>query len=451
MSPQHYEYDQKPGTRFSPEAEKLLAELRNAEYSVLVGRNNCGKSFILRTLAQRIGINASYIGPARYQNFHILSPYSPNRHSNRKQDRYNSFIQQWLRETGNFDNSPWNLQQAIAELSNERRQSLREIVKLLLGLEIEILHTVANNDMSQKYISAGGHNISFTSSGFRLITVLITCLLEEGYDTFLIDEPELGISPEAQGIVAEFLFDRAHRQKYFSHIKSLVFATHSTVFLDRQRFANNYSIHKTGDEITVKRASSQSEFNAIHFFLLGNRLEHLFMPSFIVLVEGKSDHAFIQRFMTAKYPNFQCSIINAGNDGHMKVVLKTASHILTDLQRSPYRDRIFAILDAVHGADIRSALMAMGLPPSRIIVWSQNGIEHVYPAEIMDQIFGVGGQLSIDGDRVTRNLLSYTKAELASKVANLITPETKPHEEFQAKLLDPIDHLLGLTPPIRAE
>ncbi|EQD41488.1 hypothetical protein B2A_10645, partial [mine drainage metagenome] len=39
--------------------------------------------------------------------------------------------------------------------------------------------------------------ISYTSSGFRLIATLVTSLLDTEYETFLIDEPELGISPEA--------------------------------------------------------------------------------------------------------------------------------------------------------------------------------------------------------------------------------------------------------------
>src|SRR5439155_10426513 len=122
-------------------------------------------------------------------------------------------------------------------------------------------------------------NLSFTSSGFRLITTLVTSLLDPDFDTFLIDEPELGISPEAQGILSDFLFDRAHRATYFSHIKTLVFASHSTIFLDRTHITNNYAVEKRGDEIFVKQVQSQADFNGIHFFLLGNRFETLYLPS----------------------------------------------------------------------------------------------------------------------------------------------------------------------------
>ena len=189
--------------------------------------------------------------------------------------------------------------------------------------------------MSQKYISCDGHNISYTSSGFRLITTLVTSLLDEDYDTFLIDEPELGISPEAQGVLADFLFDRAHRQKYFPHIKTLVFATHSTIFLDKLNISNNYTVSKAGDEISVSPVQTQADFNSIHFFLLGNRFETLYLPSSIILVEGKCDHKFIERVISLKHSSSQISVIAANSDNRIKEVLTVAKGLLSDLQRSP--------------------------------------------------------------------------------------------------------------------
>lgn len=300
---QMYKYDQKPGTRFTDSSSITLQRIRASEYFVLVGRNNCGKSFLLKTLTQQWGQNASYLGPARYQNFNLLGYYTPNR--NRRDEKWRQFINQWQQQQQNIDNSPINLQQAIAELSDEQRNKLTEIINDLLGVKLEFRYTVDDNSMSQKYISCSGHNISYTSSGFRLITTLVTSLLDTDYDTFLIDEPELGISPEAQGILADFLFDRTHREKYFPHIKTLVFATHSTIFLDRTHITNNYTVEKHGDEISVLPVESQSDFNNIHFFLLGNRFETLYLPSAIVLVEGKCDHKFVERVVSFCYPNSQ--------------------------------------------------------------------------------------------------------------------------------------------------
>ncbi len=334
-----------------------------------------------------------------------------------------------------MDNSPVNLQQAIAELSDARRDSLREIVNLLLGTDMEIVQTVPENSMSQKYISTGGHNLSFSSSGFRLITTLITSLLDEEYDTFLIDEPELGISPEAQGILADFLFDREHRAKYFGHIKTLIFATHSTIFLDRRNILNNFIVEKKSDEVSVTGVLSQPDFNKIHFFLLGNRFETLYLPSLIVLVEGKSDHAFIQRALATGFPNQQFSVINANSDMRIKEILNTAKNLLTDIQRSPYRDRIIAVIDSVHGQGLRQTLVSMGMLDENIVVWSGNGIEYVYPSAILDEIYGNGGQFEINGDEVSRNGIVYQKAVLADKVCNRMDPDTPMSKEFEDSFL----------------
>lgn len=436
-----YQYDQRPNTQITQASQEMLQRIRDSEYSVLVGRNNCGKSFLLKSLTTQWGQSASFLGPARYQNFNLLGYYTPNR--NRRNDRWNQFIQQWNQQQQNIDNSPVNLQQAIAELSDAQREKLVEIIDLLLGVKLEIRHTVDGNSMSQQYISCDGHNISYTSSGFRLIATLVTSLLDTDYDTYLIDEPELGISPEAQGILADFLFDRANRQKYFSHIRTLVFATHSTVFLDRKNVSNNYIVQKSGDEISINGISTQGELNKIHFFLLGNRFETLYLPSAIVLVEGKCDHRFIERVTALRFPNAQLSVISANGDSRIKEILTVARGLLSDIQRSPYRDRIFVVLDSIHSAGLPDQLVQMGVPHENIVKWPLNGIEYYYPPEILDKIFSVGGAIQIDGDRVTRNGQTYTKIELLERVIAQLEPSTQQHPELEIKLLVPLSQRAG--------
>jgi hypothetical protein len=122
----------------------------------------------------------------------------------------------------------------------------------------------------------------------------------------------------------------------------------------------------------------------------------------------------------------------------MKEILNVARGILTDLQKSPYRDRIFAVIDSVHGHGLQATLVAMGLPQANIIVWSANGIEHFYPPSVLDSIFGGGGTVSIVGDIVTRNGISYTKADLASRVCALLASDTVHHTEFKEQFLERI-------------
>lgn len=438
-----YQYDQKPNTTFSQTASEVIEEIKKAEYSVLVGRNNCGKSYLLKSLTQQLGQQASYLGPARYQNFNVLGNYTPK--ANKKQEKWNQFIQQWQHKQQNIDNSPINLQTAIAELSDVQRDQLFEIIELLLGADLSILHTVTGNTMSQKYIKSDGHNISYTSSGFRLITTLVTCLLDEDYSTVLIDEPELGISPEAQGVLADFLFDREHRQKYFPHIKQLILATHSTTFLDRLHIGNNYSMEKSGDIIDIRRTDTLSDFNNIHFFLLGNRLEALYLPTCIVLTEGKCDHLYLSKVLEINFPDLQLSIINATSDSRMKEIVSLAGNIFTDLQKSPYRTRIVAVLDKVHGSDVVQTLEKAGIPKENILIWTENGIEYFYPQTIVDAIYGAGGDLTIVEDVVSRNGIQYKKWELCEKIVGKIDVNTDYPEEVKSKLLDTISRISNQT------
>lgn len=313
----------------------------------------------------------------------------------------------------------------------------------LLGVDIEIAKADPTNEMSQPYLSCGGHNLSFTSSGTRLIASILTCLLDKEYKTILIDEPELGISPEAQGVLADFLFDKEARKKYFPHIDTLVFATHSTVFLDRRRITNNYMVRKSGDTIDLDRVQTQQDLNSIHFFLLGNRFETLYLPSGIFIVEGKCDEIYLKRLLELECPEAVFSVIQAGDDSRVSQVINMASGFFSDLQKSPYRDRIVPVLDSVHAQGLVPKIVKQGIPEENIVVWSENGIEYFYPENILDDIFGEGGRLEIDGDTVSRNGISYKKFDLAQRVTTRLTTHTGHPEEVREKLISKIKSMVS--------
>lgn len=123
-------YATKPPTQVAAEAQDAYRSLTSNSMSVLCGRNNSGKSFVLRKLLTEIGKNATYLGPQRYQNFNVLSPYGPQ--DNRKERKYSQLVQHFNNDNHNVDNSPFNLQQAIAELSDERRVKLFEVMGNML-------------------------------------------------------------------------------------------------------------------------------------------------------------------------------------------------------------------------------------------------------------------------------------------------------------------------------
>ncbi|MBL4761469.1 MAG: ATP-binding protein [Gammaproteobacteria bacterium] len=438
-----YNFDQKPNTSFTDKAQRFLQEAGDSEYIVLCGKNNCGKSFLLKTLTESLGEKASYIGPSRYQNFNVLGHFKPESAESKRTQKHHSFLNQWGHAQQNSDKSAFNLQQSIADFTDSKRNQLFEIMELLLGSKMELKFTFPDNTMSQKYISVDGHNISYTSSGYRLITALIASLLDAECDTFLIDEPELGISPEVQGLFSDFLFDTEIRNKYFGHIKTLILATHSTIFLDRLTISNNYFVEKNGDIIDIRRVNSVSEINSIHFFLLGNRFETLYMPSAIVIVEGECDYKYIKRIIDLRYEEISISVIQANGDSRIKALFQFSKYIFGDIQKSPYKDRIFVVLDSVHGGGLVDTLKRMGLPEESIIVWSKNGIEYFYPADIMKSIFHSNDEFAMDGDRIKLNDLEYTKNELVEMVTSKMDKTTVYGQELEQEFCSKIQAIIA--------
>jgi predicted ATPase len=434
-----YKFREKPKTTLTKLSERVALDALSNAINILVGRNNTGKTWLMNFLRQEYGQKASYIGPLRFQNFHMLSAVQPRDKQLAKQHR--DWVERWRKSTQNFDDAPTSVQQAIAELDDRKRDTLFEIIETILGFKMSVEKTLPDNDMSARYIVLNEQNFSFSSSGVRILITLLTCLFNEDYEVFLIDEPELGISPEGQRILANFLLDDSNRKKYFPHIRSLFLATHSPIFLDRRNVANNLVVSKSGDEVSLQRMSSLFELNRLNFLLLGNRLEDISLPSAILLVEGPCEELFIPHAIRLSFPDARVSVVNTSGDGRIKHYVNMLKGILGDIQVSPYRDRIFPILDSVHGGSLPGDLIKMGIPEENIVVWRNNGIEYCYPPAILAQIFGSSAPIDISSDEVTIAGITLKKFELAEQVTINMNESVEHTPEFHAflhKILGPV-------------
>jgi len=312
----------------------------------------------------------------------------------------------------------------------------------MLDAELSVEHTVPDNSMSQMYVDVDGYNFSFTSSGVRLIASLITSLLDTDYTHFLIDEPELGISPEVQTQFAEWLFNDEKREKYLSHIKTIVLATHSPIFLDRIEIANNFWVEKAGTEISIEGLESIGDLNRLQFRLLGNRFETLFLPSAIIIVEGKTDLAYIRRLVSLRNEQCTVSVIPGNCDSRIRDILANIKQMFGDIRRSPYADRLFIVLDSVHGHDFPAKIEKDGIPSDHIVVWQGNGIEYLYPKRLLKEKFGAFEELQIVGDRVIANGLEFSKNELSNFVVDRLSLDDNLPTELEEKLLRPLEKIL---------
>jgi hypothetical protein len=117
--------------------------------------------------------------------------------------------------------------------------------------------------------------------------------------------------------------------------------------------------------------------------------------------------------------------------------------LLADIQKSPYKDRIIVVLDSMHSASLPWELVQMGIEERNVVIWPKNGIEYYYPPAIIDEIFGSGPELQIQGDSVSRHGVTYTKSNLVAKVVERVTEATAMDAEFQTRLLDILSERIG--------
>ena len=428
-----------PPTKISDDSLFEYSKIISSDTSILCGRNNSGKSFILKQILQSFGRNANYLGPSRFITVQALNAHNPDVKANQFRSREDILN----RNDFNVDNLPYDFVQAITGLTNSERKKLFNLMDDLLGTtNTHIAHKEVDNYMSQMYLSVDEYSMGYTSSGYRLMATMLTSLLDKDFKYILIDEPELGLSPEIQGILSDLILESEKRTEYFPHIEKVIISTHSPIFLDRRHFHNNFFIEKTNNQIHISPINNFQELNNLQFFLLGNRFETLFLPSVIILVEGESDYKFIDRVVRLRYPNSKISVIHTNNDVNTSSVLHYAGEMFDNLRKSPYTNRIIVVLDKKHQHNLSQKLTDQGIAASNIVVWSKNGIEYFYPPTIMKDIFSEFDEIEMNGDVISANGVSYKKNDLADQVVLRLTRDTKMSKEFEQKMLNKLDKML---------
>ena len=425
---------------FSPTMQDIVASRPGAIATIMTGGNNSGKSAYLKQIIS--DTRYLYVGVNRFYSFHHLPLYTQN-----NEEIAQWFLQQKSSEQQmfqNFEGSFFNCSSAITRLSNERRNLLFKKFEELFGIKGEVCAEDANNDFSNRFVSIGGDSLSVTSSGTRLFLGLLAALMDERFLCIAIDEPELGLSPALQRKLADIIIRGIERDVLFPHKPHVVLSTHSHLFLDKNTWHNNYLVSKNGDNIIAKPCSSVTEIHNIQFNLLGNDLSELFLPDIVIFVEGETDQIFLKRILNCHLPSLRVVIEECGGDIGRR--LSSWSSSLGDMQLSPYRTRTFVVCDRVVQAGLEQACRKIGLPASNVIKWSANGIEFVYPDDILSQIYRQSdisaASLEINGDWVSFGDIGYKKVELCIIVVDQLTISTLLPSELLEKFLTPLREMM---------
>jgi hypothetical protein len=325
---------------------------------------------------------------------------------------------------------------------DSKRERLFALCREIIGSQFHVvLERPENTEFSHKYIAVDNKSLAFSSTGTRLLITLFGLCFHDEFEVLLIDEPELGLSPGAQSIVIDYLYDEQKRLEYFPHLIHLFVATHSQIFLDRTDIKNNFIVEKASDLVHVRQIQEVALFHNLQFNMLGNKLETMFFPECIVIVEGGTDKKFLERLLPLKFPGNRIAIVPSRGDPKRKV--HDVRELVGDLQKSPFGQRPFVVLDSRHQPSLTRELVAMGIRSDNVVIWEKNGIEFVYPRDIMAKIFVCSeeevGNMVISSDTVAIGQFHRRKMELCDEVVNVMTLESRYPQELETKLFREIE------------
>lgn len=422
--------------KFSPSISEFIESRKNHQVTILSGMNNSGKSLTLKVIRRTLGYTSNIHLVNRF--YHIdrlpLASESPIYNSMRFIQTSNAMYQ----NNQNYENSDNNLSEFITKLSDIKRNKFFELCSKVFNQKFEIQHVDNANEFSQRYVSIDNQPLIYSSTGTRLILLLIAALFDEDFNYQLIDEPEIGLSPSLQTRIANIFFDKKYINENFPHISGIFLTTHSHIFLDKQNINNNFVTHKTGNQIIIKQIETITDYFDLNFHMLGNSLSHIFLPQAILIVEGETDCEYLKAIVANCFPKLRISIIKSHGDGGIKEKIHELSDVLHNIPESPYANRIHIIIDLEHSSKI-SDWVQKGIDRNNIHVLDKNGIEYYYPEEVMCEIFHCGNESLMDfcirDDSVTINNISKTKKELNKLVIEKISNNSKYSQEFEKKIL----------------
>lgn len=421
---------------FDPSPENFLASRDGQIATVLSGPNNCGKTLLLRQLFALLDHDAYLIQCNRFSHVDVLNTRQQEEHEHRRY--YDNFLQNFHTSQQNTEDNELRLEQVITGLKDSQLDKLFQLSSKLLGNEFSLKRSDPESRFSPYYVDMDGENLRYGSSGTRLLITLLGILFDERFSVILIDEPEIGLSPKIQAALARFLYDKEQRKDFCPHLRQVFVATHSHLFLDRNVISNNFTVMKEKTIVTVQQVQSLSALHQLQFNLLGNELESVFLPSAILIVEGTSDETFLARIMQLHIPDRRITIVRAGGDGEISKKLNVLKEALGDLFTSPYHDRLFLVFDSKHSASIIK-LQNQGIRDCNINIWSKNGIEYLYPEDILAETFHCDvldvKKINLEADPIQYNGIRKSKKELARTVVDILSANHAVHAELDALLL----------------
>lgn len=399
-------------------------------YSVLVGRNNAGKSSFLQLIFREL-YNSNPSGRDSFAL--ILADRSYVRNTTQPP---NSFLQYNSNLWGQISAAPktYANQQvadsdALYAVLLHRTNFIRQVNEinrymLRLGFDEIVLKGAQIATMNEVHIIAHG-------AGVRAVLPILAALTSADISIVIIDEPELALEARSQKVLKEIFGEAAENGK------RVIIATQSHIFLDKREPSKNYIVESTAGVSRLLPVTDRQELLNITYNLLGNSLEDLFFPSNFLIVEGSSDQVICEKVaQLLDIPADRVKIIAARGIDNIQDSFKAIRNTLVPLiaGESPYAKRVVVLTD---NPPSRSPSPFEGLKSQlkeRCIFLNENSIEEHLPgelytkagmkkADVLSQILGLKTALKYDKQGEALKELWNFKKFVSNSIASCLVRE----------------------------
>jgi hypothetical protein len=129
------------------------------------------------------------------------------------------------------------------------------------------------------------------------------------------------------------------------------------------------------------------------------------------------------------------AVVRAAGEGEVRSKLYFFREAFGDLAASPYRNRLFVVLDKQISVKLPK-IEQDGVLKDNIIVLSKNGIEYFYPHPLVSAVFLSSAEQvatwKFEADPMESNGIRKSKKELAQLVTDGLTQGHATHPEVQS-------------------
>lgn len=330
-----------------------------SKINVLLGKNGCGKSSLLKKVEQRLkGQNngeANYVTPERGGTLTYNASVEQNSTNDDNWASGQKRQNQWTQFKA-YSISQFRKLELLSLREIEQDQAIRQdltynfdtviqkINNLLTNVRIErtnkgdfeIFHNETNEKLKANQISSGES---------ELIALTIECLTfakscQSGHENILfLDEPDVHLHPDLQANLIKFLIELVD-----NHDFNIIVATHSTAILGAllDYSDSTFAILRNGSTDAEFKEISEMYRTILPIFG-AHPLSNLFDQNPIILVEGEDDVRIIQQALRTSNGQLKMYPCSVGGNGSLpdyeNAVIEIINGVYDDAKAYSLRDR----------------------------------------------------------------------------------------------------------------